>query len=184
MSLSHKLDNTVTAEILGPGCWIFVCPLMLVRAIHLPKMSKIYLTVLELGPDNMCGNWDFTWRHAASSSREPTSNSARIFDPNLLTSCYCCSAVCCNPWATCFKGNSNILNQTLPQAQFKPLEVKRFRFIVMLSRRRCRHIKGNDLFIKCFYGMLSRLMMLYGIIAFPPNIPSWIGAWYIIADHG
>ena len=50
MSLSHKLDNTVTAEILGPGFLIFVCPLMLVIAIHLPKISKIYLMVLEIGP--------------------------------------------------------------------------------------------------------------------------------------
>ena len=44
-----------------PRYWVqvvefFVCELMSVISIHLPKMSEIYLTVLELGPDNLGGN--------------------------------------------------------------------------------------------------------------------------------
>ncbi len=56
MLLSCKLENAVTSRIFGPGCLNLACEPVSVILIHLPKMSEIYLTVLELGPDNMGGN--------------------------------------------------------------------------------------------------------------------------------
>ena len=56
MLISYKLENAVMAKILGLGFLIFGCELMSVISMNLPKMSEIYLTVLELGPDNLGGN--------------------------------------------------------------------------------------------------------------------------------
>ena len=57
MPLLCKLENAVTAKILGQSFWILACEPMPVIAIHLPNMSEIYLTILELGLDNISGNW-------------------------------------------------------------------------------------------------------------------------------
>ena len=56
MLILCKLENAVTAKILGPGYRICGCELMSVISIHLPKMSENYLTVLELSPDSLGGN--------------------------------------------------------------------------------------------------------------------------------
>ncbi len=61
--LMCKLENAPTAHKLVWGCWILRCDLYCVILMHLPKMSKFYLTVLELGPLTTCDNWTSKMDH-------------------------------------------------------------------------------------------------------------------------
>ena len=96
MLLLCKLENVAMAKIMGPGCWNLICEHMSVISIYLLKMSEIYLTVLELGPDNLSGNWaskysPVEWR-LSSLQRADVAFRAHFWLLNAS-------------WTTCFNGN-------------------------------------------------------------------------------